>query len=1035
MTIDRRRFIGGAGAGVLLATAPASASDTGRRDLAIPDEGWNLWLDREARYLDDEIFLPSQVNLARLAVNPPTGGWPMLDRAAALKVSLPTTVEEHWWGRLGRRPYTPDEYRYAADDAVPQNGAYRGVSWWYRDIDLPAAFAGRRAILHIRGARMRVEVYLNERLVGYSIMSELPIDCDLTTAMRPGTRNRLAIRITNPGGRYDWRDSTTMMWGKARVFLSHGFGGLDRGLTITAHPLDAHIADAWVLNTPDPYRVTGHAEIIAATPLSRDQFTRRASVRLLDESGRPHPARVNVDEVTIDGTKATIRFDVHAPDASLWGLDTPNLHRLRFGYGDDSREVRFGFRWFAPEGVGSDAMLRLNGRRIKLYSAISWGYWGFNGLWPRPELAVREVEAAKALGLNCLHFHRNVGKAEVLDVQDERGLLRVMEPGGGRFAIASRKNGALSDADRFCRDFLVQKCVAMAKAFRSHPSLVQYTLQNELSADLDNPDVAAVLAAIHAADPSRTVVLNDGFVARGAAQAVYLPYSDTLHRSDHAPWGDWWNNHQGAGDQWYDRFYQSKDDYVHRQTGRPFIVEFGEMEGCAVADNHPAMIAEIRRKGGHSYDLADHQAIVAGTDAFLDRWGFRKAFPTAEQLFLSIGRKCYESWQNYLENIRIGDSVDIACISGWESTAIENHSGIVDNLRHFKADPAAVRASLLPVRPIAKQRQLAYRRGESPVLDIYLLNDTGHPVTGTLTLELVAPDGAVTPVGSYQVPDQTPDRFSYLVAEAVRTPPLAGEGLHRIRLNLSGRPEASFEREIWVTGPAPQLPPGRRIAVAGIADTLRHQLGTVPGLAIETFQPGQRYDLIIASGLSTNEIARRQIGEQTGLEAQPKKGEEKHLVEGRLPDAVLDAVRGGAPLLAIVPEDGLADGVSRQLAALDLFRVDGSVGDLRAPWMGNWTYLRAHPLFAGIPADTAAGVLHQIDGQASNGLIVEGDGVEVIAGYSRDHDRRNGAASFIARNGAMRVVVHRTPDMAPPLQERFLANAVAWLSQPDRKDA
>jgi hypothetical protein len=459
------------------------------------------------------------------------------------------------------------------------------------------------------------------------------------------------------------------------------------------------------------------------------------------------------------------------------------------------------------------------------------------------------------------------------------------------------------------------------------------------------------------------------------------------------------------------------------------------MEGCAVADNHPAMIAEIERKTGHSYDLADHQAIVAGTDAFLDRWGFRKAFPTAEHLFLSIGRKCYESWQNYLENIRIGDSVDIACISGWESTAIENHSGIVDNLRHFKADPAAVRASLLPVRPIAKQRQLAYRRGESAVLDIYLLNDTGHPVTGTLTLELVAPDGAVTPVGSYQVPDQTPDRFSYLVAEAVRTPPLSGEGLHRIQLSLSGRPEATFEREIWVTGPAPQLPPGRRVAAAGIADTLRRQLATVPGLAIEAFQPGQRYDLIIASGLSTNEIARRQVGEQTGLEAQPKKGEEKHLVEGRLPDAVLEAARGGTPLLAIVPEDGLADGVSRQLAGLDLFRVDGSVGDLRAPWMGNWTYLRAHPLFEGIPADTAAGVLHQIDGQASNGLIVDGDGVEVVAGYSRDHDRRNGAASFIARHGAMRVVVHRMPDMAPPLQERFLANAVAWLSQPDRKDA
>ena len=1029
MSIDRRGFLGAAGLGMVAAAAPpfAAPETVPGRTIAVPDDGWRLWLDRAAPYEDDRIYLPSEVDLAALPVNPPTGGWGTLDRAEALTVTLPTTVEEHCWGLLGERPYTDDEYRYANDDPVPQNGAYRGVSWWVRDLDLPAALAGRRVLLHLRGARLRAEIFVNQRLVGYSILSELPIDCDVTAAIRPGARNRLAIRITNPGGRFDWRDSTTMMWGKLRLFRSHGFGGLDRGITLTHHPIAAHIADAWVLNTPDPHVATAHVEIVSETPLSKEAAA-RVSAQLFDAAGNPVPADMTVREVRIDGARAYVALTVNAPHARLWQLDDPALHRLRLAWGGDVREVRFGFRWFAPEGLGSDALLRLNGRRIKLYSAISWGYWGFNGLWPRPDLARREVHSAKALGLNCLHFHRNVGKAEVLDAQDEMGLLRVMEPGGGRFAIADYKNGTLSEADRFCRDYEVAKCVAMAKAFRSHPSLVQYSVQNELGADLANPDVAAVMTAIHDADPSRTVVLNDGFVARGAAQAVLFPYSAELHRSDREPWGGWWNNHQGAGDQWYDRFYQGKDDYVHRQTGRPFIVEFGEMEGCAVADNHAGMVAAIARGGGRSYDLADHRAILAGTEAFLDRWGFRAAFPTAEHLFLSIGRKAYESWQNYLENIRIGDSVDIACISGWETTAIENHSGIVDNLRGFKADPDLVRASLLPVRPVAKQRRLAYALGERAVLDIYLLNDTGAPVSGTLALELVDPAGRATRIGSWPAPRQTADRFGYLVAEAVETPPLAREGAHTVRLLLSGHPDATFRRTLWATGSGAVVP-GRRIAVSGIAGALRRQLAQIPGLRIEEFAPGERYDLVIASGLKAEEIARRQIGEQTGLEAQPKKGEKPRLVLGELPATVLDAVRGGTPLLALVPEDGLAEGVARQLAGLGLFRFDGSVGDLRAPWMGNWNILRAHPLFAGIPADTAAGVLHQIDGQASNGLIVAGEGVEVIAGYSRDHDRRTGAASLIARRGPMRVVLHRMPDMAGPLQQRFLANAIGWLAE------
>jgi hypothetical protein len=95
--------------------------------------------------------------------------------------------------------------------------------------------------------------------------------------------------------------------------------------------------------------------------------------------------------------------------------------------------------------------------------------------------------------------------------------------------------------------------------------------------------------------------------------------------------------------------------------------------------------------------------------------------------------------------------------------------------------------------------------------------------------------------------------------------------------------------------------------------------------------------------------------------------------------------------------------------------------------MGNWNYLRAHALFDGLPVDQAAGVLHQIDSHASNGLIVDGDGIEVIAGYSRDHDRRNGAACFTVRKNGARVLFHRMPDLAGPLQDRFLNNAVRWL--------
>ncbi|WP_121115669.1 sugar-binding domain-containing protein [Croceibacterium ferulae] len=1030
LPLSRRSFIAASATATLATGLPFIPSAHAAPLLAsVPDTGWNLWLDREAEWEQDQLWLPDDVDLATLPRNAPTGGWGALGSAAALTVALPTTVEEHMWGVDGLRPYTADEYRYAEDDSVPQNGAYRGVSWWWRDVDVPADAAGKRVLLHIRGARLRAEVFLNEQLVGYSIMSELPIHCDLTAAMRPGAANRLAIRITNPGGRYDWRDSTTMMWGAAKLFASHGFGGIDRGMTLSVHPLDSHIADAWVLNTPDPRVVTGHMQVAFANPPANiAALGELAKLTLLDSAGAELPAEVQLQELTLNGNVATAVFRLSKPDAQLWSLADPVLHRVCFGWGGDERLAEFGFRWLGVDGVGTDAMLRLNGERVKLYSAISWGYWGFNGLWPTVELAEREVTAAKALGLNCLHFHRNVGKEEVFAAQDRMGLLRVMEPGGGRHAVGRdlKPGETLSYADRFSVDFMVAKCVAMARTFRSRPSLVHYTLQNEIGANLANPDVERVLRAIHAADPSRCVILNDGFVERGAAQAMLLPYSDHLYRSDVEQHGGWWVNHQGAGDQWYDRFYQGPEEYIHRQTGKPFIVEFGEMQGCAVADNHAAMVRELEAHGP-SYDLEDHRAILQRTGAFLDQWGFREAFPTDDAFYLSVGRKVYDAWENYHENIRIGDSVDIAAISGWETTAIENHSGIVDNLRGFKADPEIVRRSLLPVRPCAKQRRLVYDPGEAAELDLYLFNDTNRPVPGELALSVVAPGGQERAVGSWPVPVYQRDVFSQLVAQKVALPAFDRPGTWQVRFAHSSAPDATFTRDLLVVPPA--LPPSRplRIALSGVAQSVQLQLATLPGVTVEPFRAGGTYDGIIASGLTAAEITRRQVGEQTGLEARPP-GEEAVVTRGAIPEAVLEAVRGGTPLFALVPEDGLAEGVARQLAVLGLFDYHGQVGTLRAPWMGNWNYLRSHPLFAGIPADCATSVLHQVEGQPSNGLLVAGDGLEIIAGYSRDHDRFNGAATLIANTKGMRVAVHRLPDMVGPLQRRLYANAVRWLA-------
>jgi hypothetical protein len=1018
----------------------------------LPDDGWNLLIDEHAQWETDEIYLPDNVDLAKLPVNPPTGGWSALDAnlgsANAAIVTLPCTVEQIFWKRFGSRPYTPDEYRYAADDPVPQSGAYRGVSWWWRDIQIPASLSGQRILLHIRGARLRAEVYLNERLVGYSIMEELPFECDLTAAARPGGKNRLAIRITNPGGRYDWVDGGVIRWGQVNIYRSHGFGGLDREITLRGVPLTGHIDDLWVLNTPEPKTINAFLSVDGAvreTPL----------FEMIDPASGQILASHRGEIQDTGGNGQTVRATLSCPEARLWDLASPVLYHLRAtmttAAGEqDSRTIPFGFRWFAPQGLGTNAMFRLNGRRIKLYSAISWGFWGLNGLWPTPELAEREVRQARKLGLNCLNFHRNLGKEDVLRAHDRLGLLRYMEPGGGKLSIGRVPSNAAvnapglvmeaaSDAsNRFSRQFMVAKCTAMVRAFRSHPSLIQYTLQNEIGADLKNPDTLSILRLMHEQDPSRSVVLNDGFVARNAAQAWFEPYNDKMHRSDEEPWGDWWINHQGAGDQWYDEFYQDSEHFTYRQPLKTALVEFGEMEGCAVADNHPLMIHQIENGefggNGKSYDLDDHRQIAAGCDKFLDRWGFRKAFPTAAHFYSALGDKCYESWQQYLENVRICDEVDFAAISGWESTAIENHSGIVDNLRNFKGNPELIASSLQLIRPVAKQHKLSYAVGESPVFDLYLLNDTSQPISGSLHLYLIEPGGKSTELGSWPVPPNIADQFSYTIQTAFAAPVFSREGIYRFRFTCDAAPQADFTREIWVVNTQPGFARKLSIGVSRVLPAVRRQLALLTGVEIAEFSSQGHYDLIVSSGVIAGSILDRAVGEETGLEEIPtRSAPSTPQVPGQIADEVLSALRAGTPLLAIIPDDSLADGVAKQLASLGAFAYNGQVGDLRAPWMGNWLFVRDHATFSSLPVNRVLGVHYQAHGKSSNGLIIEraagAEDPEVIMGYSRDHDRQIGAASFACKLGSTPLLVHRAPQFNAPLQQRWLANSIAFLTR------
>ena len=152
----------------------------------------------------------------------------MVYLSKGLDCQIPATVEEYF--AEGKPEWT-----------------YHGVSWFWTSVSVPGDWAGRRIKLSFDETRQRAEVYVNNRLAGYDLISETPWDCDITEYLKFGESNRISVRITNPGGYRGWEDFPGIQWGSYTLPSSHDFSGISGQIRLIA-ATDAMIRSVFIKN-------------------------------------------------------------------------------------------------------------------------------------------------------------------------------------------------------------------------------------------------------------------------------------------------------------------------------------------------------------------------------------------------------------------------------------------------------------------------------------------------------------------------------------------------------------------------------------------------------------------------------------------------------------------------------------------------------------------------------------------------------------------------------------------------------------------
>ena len=523
------------------------------------------------------------------------------------------------------------------------------------------------------------------------------------------------------------------MWGNYRTQPTHGFGGITGKVFLEATD-KVFVRDVFVKNKPKINEVDVEVTIdnkkdtiITGTLLLQVRESKGLQKVVFEKE---YPIQ---DLATGTGMSTyTITLDT----VKRWSVDTPSLYFLSASVkmADkivDTKNQRFGFRWFEIRDVNGDKQFYLNDKRIVVRTSISWGFWPVNGIAPPNSLARRQVMIAKKLGLNMLNFHRTIGQTNVLDYADELGLLYFEEPGGNQYP-ADRFN-AKDPLGKMQADYYFpvrdEKLFRMIRRDRNHPSLVIYNFHNERGAQPQLRDTIQMLTA-HKLDETRIKTYNssNGDIKMGPDTRFklhLLPYDYTFR--DYG-WFD--QHHAGGPGTYHDNLYSNPTKYLRYTDHKDEIIYYGEEGAIGTPPRLQLIRDEILKVGKNiGWESEMYLKWYDAYDSYLKQNGFSKAFPTVDALTKAMGNVAYYYQGRAIENIRINNIVDGYAVNGWESMMIENHSGIVDNYRNPKGDVNLIARYNEPAYIAVKINRKVLGVGDTSMVDFHIVNEknlNGH---------------------------------------------------------------------------------------------------------------------------------------------------------------------------------------------------------------------------------------------------------------------------------------------------------------------
>ncbi|WP_233164527.1 sugar-binding domain-containing protein [Pedobacter sp. ASV28] len=358
-------------------------------------------------------------------------------------------------------------YQYI--DRLTRKYEYMGPAWYQRDIEIPAAWKGKKIFMYFERTHWLSSIYVDTKEVSSIDYISVPHNHDLTAFVKPGKTHRITVCIDN---RFQYK---THKWNHAHTeFTQINWNGILGEMKLMA--IDpVYVEDLQVYPNIEDKSIKVRLQVNNET---KKQFKGKVSFTI---TGANYKLKNEVAVVSTDTVSFVEANILLGKNAQLWDEFNPNVYQINVQLNTSDGKENYQHEKAATFGLrevkqGKNHVL-LNNRPIHLRGNVENAVFPKTGYAPVDDASWERIMLLmKDYGMNHLRFHSWCPPKAAFRMADKHGIYFEVEmPMWGK--------DAEPDEDRY--NFFRREIKAILKEYGNHPSFVLYCNGNEITGNFD----------------------------------------------------------------------------------------------------------------------------------------------------------------------------------------------------------------------------------------------------------------------------------------------------------------------------------------------------------------------------------------------------------------------------------------------------------------------------------------------------------------------------------------------------------------------